>query len=308
MQTLSVKSAQYGANDSWIDVTQVVNALLRYGDGVAVSNRLGGDPVPWVEKVLRCELSDGRRVEYAEGETAFWTPIEIAHLIYHICPFSRSRRVWQDNVRLLKQHANWINGKRIVSIVQGEGCDGVDQVLAEFGDFRIDRTIVRLNSDAWEMATFPAAIQHVASVAANEAVFYGHAKGVSHHGDELKAAEIWTRAMMVFLFGNRDKVLDKLSRHAAVGSFKESDGAFDTNWHFSGTFYAVRNDRLFNHPNWFPSNNDRYFIEFYLATMIQSDEALNLCPIIRPRRMLDYDQWREIEPSLLLAEEAWKSP
>ena len=307
MPAVWVKSARYGVENSWIDVTQVVNALLIHADGVPVSNQLGGDPLPGVPKLLRCELHDGRRVEYAEGETAFWEPIDVANLVYHVCPLLRGRKTWQDNIRLLRQYAHWVNGKRVISVVQGDGCDNLDSVLAEFGDFRIDKLVVRLNSELWEMATFPAAIQHVASLAANEAVFYAHAKGVSHQGDDLKAAMIWTRAMMVFLFGNRQKVLEKLGRYTTVGSFKESDGAFNANWHFSGTFFAIRNDRLFAQPNWRPVNMHRYFIEFYPATMFPAHEAFNLCPVPRPRSWLDYGQWRAVEAELAAAEERWLS-
>ena len=60
-----IKLALYGAKNSWLDVTPVVNALLRHGDGVPVSNRLGGDPLLGVPKVLRCQFADGAIAEYA---------------------------------------------------------------------------------------------------------------------------------------------------------------------------------------------------------------------------------------------------
>jgi hypothetical protein len=303
-----VESARYGVEGAWIDATRVVNALLAYGDGVPVSNQLAGDPLPGVPKRLRCELDDGTTVDYVEGETAFWQPIEIANLLYHICPFARGRQTWRYDIALLKQHAGWVNGKRIVSIVQGEGCDDADMVLAEFGDFRIDKVIVRLNADVWEMATFPAAIAEVASPAANEAMFYAHAKGVSRQGDELKAAMIWTQAMMVFLFGNREKVLEKLGRYAAVGSFKEAYGQWGTDWHFSGTFFAIRNDRLFTRPDWHPLHSHKYFIEFYPATVIQAHEAYNLCPVPAASNWVDYARWGQAVPALRAAEQKWLSP
>ncbi|MDX1969457.1 MAG: hypothetical protein SFV23_19935, partial [Planctomycetaceae bacterium] len=54
-----VRQALYGMHDTWADVTSIVNTLLRFGDGVPVSNLLCGDPVPNVPKVLRCELANG---------------------------------------------------------------------------------------------------------------------------------------------------------------------------------------------------------------------------------------------------------
>ncbi len=196
----------------------------------------------------------------------------------------------------------------MISIVQGAGCDDIDLVLSEFGDFKIDKVIVRLNSDLWEMETFPAAIRQIANENPNEAVFYAHAKGVSHAGASLTAAKIWTATMMKFLLGNREKVIDKLGRYSAVGSFKESNGAFNTNWHFSGTFFAMRHDKVFTRPQWSNFPPHRYFIEFFPSTHVPAHEAFNLCPVRRPRQWLDGASWEALIPALAAAEHAWLEP
>jgi hypothetical protein len=184
--------------------------------------------------------------------------------------------------------------------VQGDGIDPVEDVLREFGDFTIDKLIVRVNSDLWEMETFPHALKASANVNANEAIFYCHAKGTSKPADStaLQAAKLWTGYMYRFLFGNPRKTLEALNRYPAVGSFKEGDGAFDTNWHFSGTFWGIRHDRLFTRPDWDEFHLHRYFIEFYPSRHFKAHETVNLCPIKRPSDWLHWPSWQQVAPKI----------
>jgi hypothetical protein len=297
---VKVKTARYGAGDQWVDVTDIVNTLLQYAGEVTVNNDLAGDPCPGAWKSCVVEHEDGSRGEYQEHETIRFTQIKIANLLYHICPFTEGREQWKWNVDQVKKYANWTNGKRVVSIVQGRGIDNVESVLREFGDFRIDKFIVRVNSDLWEMETFPFAIREIASTSPDEVFFYCHAKGTSKpiSSPQLKAARLWTGYMYRFLFGNPEKTLKELNRYSTVGSFKEGDGAFDTNWHFSGTFWGMRHDRLFTRADWDEFHLHRYFIEFYPSRHFKAHDARNLCPIKRPADWLDWPSWQQLAPSI----------
>jgi hypothetical protein len=188
----------------------------------------------------------------------------------------------------------------VVSVVQGVGIDPVEDVLREFGDFRVDQFIVRVNSDLWEMETFPHALKAIMNTNADEAFFYCHAKGTSKPADspEQRAARLWAGYMYRFLFGNPRRTLEALNRYSVVGSFKEGDGAFDTNWHFSGTFWGIRHDRLFTRPSWDELHCHRYFIEFYPSRHFGSCEACNLCPVKRPAQWLDLPSWLAAAPAI----------
>ena len=297
---MSARTARYGAGDTWVDVTGLLNTLLHYAGEATVDNRLAGDPCPGTWKSCVVEYEDGSRSEYQEHETIRLIEIKTTNLLYHVCPFSSGREQWKWNIGQLKKYAAWTTGKRVVSIVQGPGIDMLEDVLREFGDFRIDKLIVRLNSDRWEMETFPAAIKEIASTSPDEAFFYCHAKGTSKPADspELKAAKLWTGYMYRFLFGNRERTLEALNRYSTVGSFKETDGAFDTNWHFSGTFWGIRHDRLFSRADWDEFQLHRYFIEFYPSQHFESREALNLCPIKRPADWLHWPSWQQVAPGI----------
>ena len=207
---MSLRSTRYGAGDQWVDVTRILNTLLEHSGEVTVDNRLAGDPCPGTLKSCIVEHESGDKVEYQERETIRRLGIKTTHLIYHICPFSSGAEQWKWNIEQLKQYASWTNGKRVVSVVQGHGTDVLDDVLREFDDFRIDKLIVRVNTELWEMETFPHAIQEIASTNPDEAFFYCHAKGTSKPADsqQLKASRIWTSFMYRFLFGNSGRTLE----------------------------------------------------------------------------------------------------
>ena len=297
---MRVRSARYGAADGWVDVTDVLNTLLRYASEVTVDNRLAGDPCPGTWKRCLVRFESGGEAEYQEHETIRLREIRKVNLLYHICPFAGGRGQWKWNVGQLRRYAGWVDGKRVVSVVQGEGIDPIDDVLREFGDFRIDTLIVRANSDLWEMETFPDAIREIVSTDPEEVFFYCHAKGTSKPADspELKSARLWAGSMYRFLFGNPVKTLEGLRRYSTVGSFKQGDGVFGTDWHYSGTFWGIRHDRLFRRPAWNEMHRHRYFIEFFPSRHFPSHEALNLCPIGRPGDHLHWPSWQEIAPQI----------
>ena len=266
-----------------------------------MNNLLAGDPCPGTRKSCVVEYEDSSKAEYEEHETIRKFGIKTLNLLFHICPFTEGREQWKWNVHQLKRYASWTNGKRVVSIVQGHGIDLVEDVLHEFDDFRIDKLIVRVNSGLCEMETFPHAIKEIASTNSDEAFFYCHAKGTSKPAGspELKAAKLWTGYMYRFLFGNRARTLEALNRYSAAGSFKEESGAFGTNWHFSGTFWGIRHDRLFSRADWDDFSLHRSSIEFYPSRYFQWHEAFNLCPIRRPAGHLDCGlcgkKWRQLK-------------
>ena len=143
------------SGDQWVDVTHVINTLLDYSGEVTVNNRLAGDPCPGTLKSCIVEYEDGNESEYREHETIRRIAIKTAAPDLSQSPLQLGGEQWKWNIEQLKQYASWTNGKRVVSIVQGRGIDDLDDVLHQFEDFRIDKLIVRVDSDLWEMETFP---------------------------------------------------------------------------------------------------------------------------------------------------------
>ena len=297
---MRIASARYGTADRWVNVTRILDTLLRYNGEAIVDNRLAGDPCPGTRKSCVVRFDDGTESEYQEHETIRLCGIRTSNLLYHICPFTAGREQWKWNISQIKTYARWINGKRIVSVVQGAGIDPLEDVLDELDDYRVDELIVRPNSDLWEMETFPHAIQKIVSTNPDEAFFYCHAKGTSKPADspELLADRLWASYMYLFLFGNPRKTLEALTRYSTVGCFKEDFGFFDTRWHFSGTFWSIRHDRLFTRPDWNVWPLDRFFLEYFPSRHFSWDEALDLCPIRRPRQHQDWLSWQQIAPRI----------
>lgn len=111
-------------------------------------------------------------------------------------------------------------------------------------------------------------------------------------------AKTWRSGFVMVTILVPEKTLEELNRYSTVGSFKEGDGAFDTNWHFSGTFWGMRHDRLFTRADWDEFHLHRYFIEFYPSRHFKAHNARNLCPIKRPADWLDWPSWQQLAPSI----------
>ena len=84
-----------------------------------------------------------------------------------------------------------------------------------------------------------------------------------HIEANLKAAMIWTRAMMVFLFGDQQELLEKLGRFRRWGVSEENDGAVQCELAFLRDILCHTEQPALPQPNWRPVNMHRYFIEFY---------------------------------------------
>ena len=122
-------------------------------------------------------------------------------------------------------------------------------------------------------------------------MFYAHAKGVSHR-DQL-AVRAWTAAMYHHNLDRIDEVKMLLPHWPCVGIAKR-DGDFEYlrlglhrhewtyrkrpwhGWHFSGTFWWVRHDRLFSRPDWDQFDMHAYAVEAYLANFFKPEEAMSL--------------------------------
>lgn len=70
---LIITKAQYGAKDTWVDVTQTLQDAVQ-GNGISIvaGNQLAGDPVPSTPKSLKVSYTvggDAKNIEVGEGKT-----------------------------------------------------------------------------------------------------------------------------------------------------------------------------------------------------------------------------------------------
>ena len=100
-----------------------------------------------------------------------------------------------------------------------------------------------------EVVTYPTLLDIVAdNIGENEVTFCHHFKGTQEHNQGQDTIEWWSQAMYDTVIGNVDGVIAEMAAGATVvGSFRRFGRMLGTRhrWHFSGTYYAIRNARAF---------------------------------------------------------------
>lgn len=220
-------------------------------------------------------------------------PITRLNLVYHVTPIRHPEEVWQWNVRELLQRIDCFNGRRIVTVVtstRGRVMDSPETVVRAFAGHSVEFRFAPNDPKLREASHFVPALREIASENVNEAVFYAHCKGVSHL--DQTAVRPWTAAMYHHNLDRIDEVRELLRRWPCVGIAKRY-GQFENlslgrprgklgfkqrwrGWHFAGTFWWVRHDRLFSQPNWDKLPLHPYLVEAYLANFFEAHEAVSL--------------------------------
>lgn len=168
------------------------------------------------------------------------------HLLYHIWPVRDSN--WPSNVEQLLGRIDVFNGRRLVAIVHDERSDVPEAVMQRLDGHGCE-FVVRANHPAAEAHTFPDLLARVAAEHPRDVSFYAHAKGVKYGRRISPAVRTWCDALYSTCLDDWLRVRDDLSRAALTGAFRRF-GRFPTHrnlaaWHYSGTFFWLRHDRVF---------------------------------------------------------------
>lgn len=137
---------------------------------------------------------------------------------------------------------------------------------------------VENNPSLGETAHFLDVLQIVSSVKQDEITFYAHAKGVTpgKSNAEIEAIRIWTDLSYNYCLGDLFRVEAILEEYPCCGCFKKYGKhhlPMFVDWHFSGTFFWVKNDALFRHQAWKVIERNRYGVEGYLGQFFKAYEA-----------------------------------
>jgi hypothetical protein len=218
-------------------------------------------------------------------------PVTCLNLIYHVTPVQHPDDVWQWNVRELLKRLHHFNGRRIITVVTqttGWAMDPPQAVVDAFAGHDVEFRFAPNDPKLREAPHFFPAMREIASTNPGEAVFYAHTKGVSHLDQRVVGA--WTSAMYHHNLDRIEEVRNRLRRSACAGIAKRY-GYFENlcfgaprkqwtvprrqwhDWHFAGTFWWVRHDRLFSNPDWDRIPLHPYVVEGYLANFFKADEA-----------------------------------
>lgn len=207
-----------------------------------------------------------RVIPFGEKAPLIGIPIDRSrlkkHLIYHILPLGGNAEwIWRRQLDWIREVRNQFNGKIIIGISTKsikksfrEVESGVEwswKSPAEVQDASKDLEasfIITPNKTKGEGNTFLRAMMQLESEDPDEAIFYGHSKGVTRFDHPRESPpHWWTSAMFDTVIRNQDEVIAALDESGICGAFRTNGVGHP--WHFSGTFFALRSADVFRR-NW----------------------------------------------------------
>lgn len=236
------------------------------------------------------------------------------NLLYHITGL-HANDVWLRNIAQLKRRWSVFTGRKIISVATGDGFASLEQAQRRFWDCPGIEWLQFPNDIALrECVSWYPMLELIASTDPDEAFFYAHAKGVtrSPHCPRITA---WRNNMDRHLLDDPGKVQDALENHPCVGCYRMfhrpgtlrgghlTEWMRKVQWHYAGTFFWCRHDRLFSQ-DWRKVSPHGWAVEFYLSQFFSHPEAACLFADNPPDpykraigRRKDPEDWRKyIEP------------
>jgi hypothetical protein len=174
----------------------------------------------------------------------------VRHLAYHVAPFAGTG-IWRHNITQLLSRIHLFNGKRVVAIATGPGLDPPDMVKDALGEAVHEYIVLPNQSTLREVVTFLPLLERIESTDSREITFYAHTKGVTRPVDNSTTVHAWTTIMYETCLNYVSLVESLLETHPIVGTFKKLGAGFPgsrSSWHYSGTFYWLRNADVFSRP------------------------------------------------------------
>lgn len=210
---------------------------------------------------------------FFDGPPALVKPFEAEphrHLIYHIWPKKGS--AWRWNVAELLKRIELFDGTITIGIVTSDDADLAEEVVEAFAGYRVDNWIIHKNDPRLgEGITF---LPMLESLPRDGITFYAHAKGVKH--DSPDAIKRWVSLMLWACLDRFDEARQALDRAPMAGAFinPTSYGSQPNfRWHYSGTFFWMRNDAVFIRPKWKKLDRRYGCVEVWPAQMFRQDEV-----------------------------------
>ena len=227
---------------------------------------------------------------------AYHLQFTIRNLLYHVHPTDRKNDLihaaaWRANIRQIAKRLHLFNGRIVVGVMTGPDLEPLSVVRDEFEIYGFDSNKIEFiclpNAPlASECTTFRTLLPLLKSSRNNEVTFFAHTKGSWNPNISIRRGIMyWRNALYHRLLDDFDKVDQVLQTHACVGGCKivPGDGGqrFPSglnygSWHFSGTFFWFRHDRLYTHPKWSYVPYDRYGTEAYLGGIFRPEDGVSL--------------------------------
>lgn len=173
-----------------------------------------------------------------------FTDTPVFHFGAHLWPIDGA---WEHHVDTWNKLAEQITGKCIVGIAECTGCgtSPTSEVIARLSS-RFE-TFTVPNTKAGENPTFAELLKRMPT-GENDIFLYAHGKGVKPATRVSPAVKMWVKVMNeTVIFNHREIVRRFAQGYRTFGSLR-AFGPFPLlpkyNWHYAGTFFAVRSKYL----------------------------------------------------------------
>ncbi len=176
----------------------------------------------------------------------------VRHLLYHVYPV-KGNGVWQRNLDQLKLWLHLFNGVRAVAIATDARTDPPEAVREYLHGHVRDFLEVQNDGNLREVTTFVPLLERIAwCVGPEHYTFYAHAKGVTKPINPGVSVHPWVGVLYAANLDYWPLVQSQLAKHPITGAFKKVGRGFGSasSWHYSGTFYWLRNADVFTRRNW----------------------------------------------------------
>lgn len=256
------------------------------------------------------------------------------HLLYYVLPV-KGNNVWQRNLDMLKARLSLFNGKRTVCIGYADSFytrpkskwvritknshglvkeysgleldppEAVEEYLRGDG---IDCVRIVNNPTLREVAAWQTLWESVQDYRdPDDFTFFAHAKGVTRPFNPGVTVTRWVDMLYQSLLDYWPLIREQLQTYPITGSFKKVGHGFQgsrSSWHYSGTFYWVRNADFFAR-DWRGVDQQWWGTESYPGIAYSTEEAgvvfkegtvphLNLYAMDLVEKYIEeFEQWKQ---------------
>jgi predicted SAM-dependent methyltransferase len=171
----------------------------------------------------------------------------LRHFLFHLYPVHNR---WYWHAMMLRQRLYLFNGRKIIAVATGPETDTLTDVKRELGS-EFEYIEVRNTPNLREVATHKLLWDRVKDQSG--VTLYGHSKGVTRADNS--TSPDWASIQYKSCMDYWPVVEGLLNIHPIAGCFKRHNRGWpaespSSDWHYSGSWYWIRNDILFSKPDW----------------------------------------------------------
>lgn len=202
------------------------------------------------------------------------------HFMFYLYPWNG--RDWRWHVNKIRAHRGAFNGKCAIIIATDDRTEDINVVRQEVSSLGFEVFEERNNKKLPMVSEFHKHLEFFKSTNRDEAVFFGHSKGVSHiqaDGSPNLSTLSWAETMFKLNLDCPTLVDKLLERYKAVGAFKYFGPHGGAPWHYAGTFFWLRCDALYSR-DWRTPSNDYFDVEGFPGRIVKDEDAFCLGPSV----------------------------